>query len=429
MHRVLIVARNFAPVSHVSSERVTKLVKYLPEFGWESTVLTGHRGTAGLPSDPSLLDQVAGAEVLRARAPELSLFYRTGRASGRDGAERATAVRDVSRAGKLNPKSWLIPDPQIFWLPFAVERALAASSRRRWSVVLATTSPPTAALIGHVVARRLGIPLVIDFRDAWTGYYAAPRRPAPLAALERRLEAHIVRSAAAITRVSGTYLQALIHRLDARRLPPVHEIPNGYDDDDFTGVVPAALPRFSIVHTGQLRRTLQPLWRSLAVLQEREPTLRGAIHFWQVGWVDRTAAPYLEAPPDGVTVHRVPPVPVREAIAYMLGADLLFIEGMVRTLSAKTYQYLRSGRPILAITGEAPALAAELRSVVETTPMGRALAHDETEAAAEFIRAVALAPRGEPAPPGTAIARYSRREIARAMAGVLDAAVGRPRPS
>lgn len=66
---VLLIARNFAPVSHVSAERAIKLAKYLPRFGWRPTVLTGARPTAGLAEDPALLDQVSSVPVIRTRAP------------------------------------------------------------------------------------------------------------------------------------------------------------------------------------------------------------------------------------------------------------------------------------------------------------------------------------------------------------------------
>ena len=49
MRDVLIVTRNFPPASDVSVERAMKLAKYLPEFGWRSTVLTGTQPTVGLP--------------------------------------------------------------------------------------------------------------------------------------------------------------------------------------------------------------------------------------------------------------------------------------------------------------------------------------------------------------------------------------------
>ena len=123
MGNVLLVTRNFAPTSHVSVERATKLAKYLPEFGWRPTVLTGARATVGLPEDPELLDQVPGVEVIRARAPEFSLFY-GGLARGPGGKPTG---RGAPRRGALHPKSWLVPDSQLLWYPFAVRAGPADS--------------------------------------------------------------------------------------------------------------------------------------------------------------------------------------------------------------------------------------------------------------------------------------------------------------
>ena len=156
MRNVLIVTRNFAPTSHVSVERALKLAKYLPDFGWRPTVLTGARASVGLPEDPALLAQVPDVEVIRARAPELSLFY--GGAGNRAAAaagDRPAAPRGAPRRGRLHPKAWLVPDAQVLWHPFAVRAALRHAALARWDAVVATSFPPTAILIGHTIARRL----------------------------------------------------------------------------------------------------------------------------------------------------------------------------------------------------------------------------------------------------------------------------------
>ena len=170
MRNVLLVTRNFAPTSHVSVERATKLAKYLPEFGWQPTVLTGATATAGLPEDPGSLAQVAGIEIVRARAPEFSLFYR--KPGKRRGA--GPALRSAPKRSAWHPKAWLLPDSQVIWYPFAVRAALRRAPAARWEAVVPTSFPPTAILIAHTVAARLGIPYVPDFRDAWTAYAGAP---------------------------------------------------------------------------------------------------------------------------------------------------------------------------------------------------------------------------------------------------------------
>lgn len=426
MRELLLVSRNFAPTSHVSVERAIKLAKYLPEFGWQPTVLAGV-ASPGLPEDPALLEQVGGIEVLRPRAPEFSLFYgdrgrRSRRSAGAVGG--VLSQRGAPRRGMFHPKSWLIPDSQVLWYPFAVRAALRLAAGRRaprWDAVVATSFPPTALLIGHTLARRLGIPYVADFRDSWTRFPNAPVRPPPLAALERRLERRMVRDAAAVVAVDAATVTHVFDALDPARRPPLYVIQNGYDEEDFHRVVPAPLPRFSIVHTGQLRRSPAPLWAALAEAMRLRPSLIGSLHVWQVGFVAPEAVGGLQAAPEGVTVHVVPPVPQREAVAYMLGADLLLVEEYRGIMPSKTLQYLRAGRPILGLLDEGRLI----REVLGDAPEGHAVRREDKERAGGIVALLAGRPRGAPRPPDAAVAAYSRREVAARYASLLDTACAR----
>jgi glycosyltransferase involved in cell wall biosynthesis len=416
MRHVLLVTRNFAPTSHVSVERAIKLAKYLPEFGWRPTVLTGDPPTAGLPSDLELLEQVRGIEVLKARAPEFSLFYR--RVTRGAPAEGQVRLRSSPRRGPWHPKAWLVPDSQALWYPFAVRAAVRAAPRARWDAVVATSFPPTALLIGRAVARRLGIPYVADFRDAWTHYHHAPRRPAPLSRYERWLETRVVAGAAAVVAVDHRMVAAPLARLHGSRRPPFHLIPNGYDEEDFAAARPRELPFFSIVHAGQLRRPPRPLWAALARLLQSRPELRGRVHLWQIGFVDAAAAPELNAPPNGLVVHAVPPVPQREAIGYMLGADLLLVEEFRGVMPSKTMQYLRAGRPILGLLDGRGALHDVLRPV----PQAQLVELDDVDGIVAVLNRSATVARSKPVPPGPDVTAYSRREIARRFAELLEVA-------
>lgn len=414
MPAVLLVTRTFAPTSHVSGERAIKLAKYLPDFGWKPTVLTGIRATPGLPEDPGLLEQVEHVDVIRTRVPEFAMFY--GGQGKRGGG--GSASRGAPRRGAWHPKSWLVPDSQVLWYPFAVRSAMRGARTRTWDAVIATSFPPTAILIAHAVASKLRIPYVADFRDSWTGFHSAPERPAWLASLERRLEGRMIRGAAAVVAVDTAIVAQALARIPQRERPPLHEIQNGYDESDFTGVEPAQLPPFSLVHTGQLRRPPEPLWRALAHTLEQCPELHGRLHFWQIGFVDSRAEAMLSAPPPGVTVHRVPPVPQREAIAYMLGADLLLVEEFGSVMPSKTLQYLRADRPILGLT-DAGGLMEEFLAAMPETLLAR---RDDPVEAGRLVAEVLARPRGRPAGRAGMVAHYSRREIARRFATILDAA-------
>jgi glycosyltransferase involved in cell wall biosynthesis len=416
MRNVLLIARNFAPVSHVSAERATKLAKYLPRFGWRATVLTGARPTAGLAEDPGLLDQVAGVPIIRTRAPEFSAFY----ASRARGKGTKSSYRGAPKRGIWHPKSWLVPDSQVLWYPFAVWAALRAARENQWDAVVATSFPPTALMVAHTVAARLGIPYVADFRDAWTTHYQAPQRPAPIADLERRLERRMIRDAAAVVAVDSRFVEHAVAGIPQEDRPPLHVIRNGYDEDDFEGVERAALPQFSIVHTGQLRKPPLALWEALGHALRDRPELRGRVHLWQIGFVEPGTEGVLNAAPDGVTVHYIPPVSQREAIGFMLGADLLLVEEYGSAWPSKTLQYLRAGRPILAFVPR----DGMIREVLETVSLAHVVAHDEAARAGRVIAELAGGPRSRAAAPPASVAAFSRREVARRYAAILDEITG-----
>ena len=227
----------------------------------------------------------------------------------------------------------------------------------------------------------------------------------------------MVRDAAAVVAVDGRMVEHAFERLRESDRPPCHVIPNGYDEEDFRGAEPRGLPGFSIVHTGQLRRSPRPVWDALAEVLRACPALAGRLHFWQLGFVDPRALPDLTTPPDGVTVHQVPPVPQREAIAYMLGADLLLVEEFESVMPSKTLQYLRAGRPILALLEE----GGMIRDVLQDMPAAHLVRREDAVAASSWIAALASRPRSPAGPPTEAVAAYSRHEIARRFAAVLDA--------
>jgi hypothetical protein len=241
------------------------------------------------------------------------------------------------------------------------------------------------------------------------------------------LETRVIRSAAAVVTVDPAVVAPVLDRLPLPERPPLGVIPNGYDEDDFAGAPPAELPRFSIVHTGQLRRPPRPLWDALARAMEARPELRGRLHVWQVGFVSPGTQAGLAEAPEGVTVHHVPPVSQRRAIGYMLGADLLVVEEYGTVMPSKTLQYLRAGRPILAfLDGEGV-----IRDVLGGVSQAHLVGRDDAARAGRVIASLGATPRVPVGVPSATVAAYSRREIARRFAAVLDAAsvtraAGRP---
>jgi hypothetical protein len=83
----------------------------------------------------------------------------------------------------------------------------------------------------------------------------------------------------------------------------------------------------------------------------------------------------------------------------------------------ETLQYLRASRPILAFLDA----GGIIRDVLRRLPRAYLVRRDEAGHAGSLIAALASEPRGRHSEPSDWVAAYSRREIARRFAAVLDA--------
>ncbi len=234
--RALVVAYYFPPIGGGGVNRTVKVVRGLVASGWQVTVLSADR--AAWPQDPDGLEAVPDA-VRVVRLPNLD-WGRVARA--RDGAIGAPG----RGAGRLQRA--LVPDLQVGWSALA---AFAAIPIARAVDVVYTTCPPYSANAAGWLARRLGVPWVADFRDAWTLYPPRLRFPRWRRALERRLEAAVLRRADRVLFASAGVRDRYLRRapsLEARSATVL----TGFDARDFEGARGIRPPRgrLRIVHAG-----------------------------------------------------------------------------------------------------------------------------------------------------------------------------------
>lgn len=411
MRRVLLVSYDFPPAAGSGAYRVAKFAKYLPTHGWQPVVLTTRHGRWG-PVDPTLLAGLEGVEIHRTRvADPYRLFAATRRALQSPKAANSGRLHG-GNLSRWHPAAWLVPDAKLAWIPFAVAWGLTRRPRRRCEIVLSTIPTPTAAILGSLIAKLWGVPHIVDYRDPWSGAFFLPQRVKPLQRLERAWERRILEDASAAVITPGV----------KEKLPsvatPLRLIPNGYDEDDFKGARPRRPGSgFVIAHTGLLykERDLAPLLNAVRLLDERNAGSAQRLHFLQVGRTDAHVADQLEQLSEKVQVTAIPTVPHAEAIAYMLGADLLYLPTNDDLLPGKTYEYLRSGTPILGLASQSSSLG----PLLAETAGGQAFAPADWEKIATYLEERL---RGGPARPGPAraVERYSRRAATHALARLLE---------
>lgn len=436
MKRVGLVAYWYPPRQAAGALRAAALARYLPAFGWEPVVVTvrprtslylpdaGHAPARETVPEPALATADRAWHALAAGAVEAM--------RGADALETLKTEnvladgRPHTRAAHWVYRHWLsFPDDTWPWLVDrrSVARVFAASGVH---AVVSTSPPPTAHLVAAAASRRLGVPWVADYRDPWS-QRSAWRRAWPLAGVEARLERRTLRRAAHVVTVSAPLAEGLRRLLDR----PVTVVPNGFDPADRDAAVVEPLPiapdRFTLVHTGTLTHASRDpgvVFAALAALVARGVIALDALEVWFIGRhldvARRAAAAWPALAPALRYASQVPRAAALDAqrratVLLALGSPEAAYDGDVPT---KVFEYLDAGRPVLAITSPAGALAALLAETRGGRIAGDAAAVES--ALLDWVRAWRADRRVASGSDPDAIARYERRRLTGEFARVLD---------
>ncbi|CAN5544776.1 glycosyltransferase [soil metagenome] len=275
--------------------------------------------------------------------------------SGTSPAPRKTFFSELSawlrRRGFLSSVRW----PDIFetWVPKAVK----AIPRDQFDLIVSTFGPSAALAIGYR-AKQLNpkAKWICDFRDLWTENHVYPGFW-PLTMLERFTERRYLKRADGITTVSDSLAITLRGYVDTAKQVKVFE--NGFHSEELAALDgrPAYTEdsRLRLVYTGSLhqqQRNPAPLLEAVALLSDQD---RDRLKLVFAG----PRETFLEQAVDRLglasQVDCVGPLPRSAALKYQRDADvLLFFEkqhlpSRDGVLTGKLFEYLATGRPIMAI--------------------------------------------------------------------------------
>jgi glycosyltransferase involved in cell wall biosynthesis len=354
--KVLIIAMYFPPAGGAGVQRPLKLSRHLADLGFEVHVVA--------PDDPKWVYR-----DLSLRIPENVIVHRVKNRGprARIRSEELAGAGLVSKArthAAVQFRRVLMPDASVIW-SLAAGRAAARLVRELGIDVVLTTSPPISVnLAGLIAKRKTGVPWVADLRDS----FLSPDRRRHVRG-EARLQRRVAEQADAITAATEGFA-AEMRALDPHG--PVTVIENGSDFDDFDGLEYRRGDRFRITHTGGFisRRDARPFFEALKQA-EGNPVARF------VGGVRVIDAPLLEELDLGDRLEVIPFQPHDKTNALQRDSDALLLlladagEAGRKIISAKVYEYLSAGRPILAAVppdGEAAALIRETGAGVVVAP-------------------------------------------------------------
>ena len=424
MKRVLVVAFFYPPLAGGGVHRVLSFTRHLPAHGWACTVVCGGEHDYWV-RDESLLAQVpAATEVLRvAGGSALSAWLRT-RGAGAAGRRSGGALAPLRALAEWT----LLPDGYAGWAKRAAVVAASRVARGDVHAILSSSPPDSAHLAARDVARACRLPWVADFRDPWVGLHF--RRP-PTAwhrARHRALEARVTGEADLVLAASHTHAEQLRAR-ERGRPGRLLELANGFEPAPADHARPDAA-HFRLVFTGtlSLMEDVGTLLEAVERVAGADAGARGDLRVELVGPYDRDWEARARARGLAELVRFTGPLPHAEARARQRAADALLLwkphgEGFRTMVPGKLYEYLDSGRPIVALLpagDEAAEWVARAGGWVGPPGDARALA---TELASRLARWRREGRTPDARPPG--LETRTRAALAGELAGALDALVER----
>ncbi len=438
MKKVLVVLYYWPPGGGMAVQRWLKFSKYLPEFGWEPVIYAP--ANADYPEiDEALNGQVPGGiTVLKRPIFEPSRLY--GRFVGMKKNEKIGVSFSLgekpSRMARLKNglSIWVrgnlfIPDAHVFWVRPSVRFLTRYLKENPVDAIITTGTPHSLHLIGLMLRRRFNIPWVADFRDLWTriDFYRDLKLTRRADRLHHRLEREVLSGADHVVTVGETWRKEFIEN----GAKAVTVITNGYDPDDLPSERPPLDEKFSLVHIGSIgkNRDARSLWKALAEKAASDRIFAGKFELKLVGNVDFSVMDSIRKAGILDLTTRVQFLSHEEAMKAQQSAAVLLLlinnsDDALGRLTGKIFEYLAAGRPIMAIGPD----EGEAAMLLESTGAGRSAAYDDKERMAQIIDGYFKDfLNGNLHDIKTDTTAFSRRELSRKMAVVLETLTGQHR--
>lgn len=417
---VLVIVYYFPPMGSSGVQRPLKLIKYIKEFGWEPIVLAPEPGLYTF-FDESLEAEIEAIAPVIYRVKANTPFDKVpGKKSGI--GMMPERVQDFLR---YLSSFIYIPDNKKGWISPALEKALEIIQKHNIDLVYSTAPPYSNHLIANEIKTKTSIPVVLDFRDDWTGSHLIrfPTRWHYRKSLA--LEKTCLSNADLVTAINGQMLQDLKGR-NPESKGRFEVLPQGYDPEEVSvsgqtydsGTV-------SLLYNGLFYGENQPyvFFEAVCLMLERKPEWKSTLRLVFQGGLQE--AHHLAAEKSGVfgLIDDCGYLSHKEALDGLKNAGVLWFTvghkksaGQVTT--SKVYEYIGTGKPVFGLVpsgGEAANLLREYGA-------GYAASPDDAVAASHVLeRLIGDFIEGKtPAANIDLIRRHDRRRIAGEAAKLFD---------
>ncbi len=384
--KVLFITFHFPPAYQVAVNRTFSIAKYLSAKGNEVHVLTVKKDHIA-PEKREDFKNLCKKE--RIALYESSFLF-------------PGLVREYFNITRINPLKKLLTgvlryiisllkiEPWIGWNPSAYKLGKKIVAGKEFDAIIASGGPFFSFLVAEKLMRRFDIPMVLDYRDLWTGDPTKKNRPWYI----RNIEKRVLSKASAVVAIAPSMENYLAKTFSCRH---TYCITNGYDGAILLPASGSSLNN-EILYAGQLHQTIGGIEPFLSVFQHIE---NNEITFHYLGKSYKHVT--QKCTEHGIMERCIiePPVEREKALAIIGEARLVLVvlsnkitanETERGVLSGKLFELLGLGKHLLII-------APENSDVHQLLPDYKGIfSADQTKEMADYIRWIFNENPPEPGP-------------------------------
>lgn len=375
MKKVLVLTYYFPPSGKASLHLPLAIIKHLPEFGVQPVVMTV--SDEGFSAQDDAFGKLISPDlrVIKTKTWEPFSLYR--KFTGKKKDEQLVASETISLENKSishRISLWIrlnlfIPDARLGWYPFAVKACRELFSKERFDYILSFGPPHSTHLIAKKVSKEFNIPFVPVLIDPWVdiAYYKGHSRSRLTLLLDNYFERTTLTAAKHCVFVTEFMRKDYISKYPAiaNKSSVIHW---GFNEDMFEEIKPTKKSDdvLTLVHAGNIFDFQNPqrLWTALQSLLNKGKKIQ--IKF--VGTVSPAIVKSIQESGLNEVTEYLGFLPYKAMLAVLTSADFLLVcPSEKRHVPGKLFEYLRIGRPILAIGDENQ----EVREIISNAGSGK----------------------------------------------------------
>lgn len=386
--KVLIITYYWIPSGGPGVQRWLKFVKYLPEFEVEPIVYMPENPTYPI-IDENLKEDFANLTILKQKIREpyrvASLFSKKKTQTISSGIiPKKKNQSFLERLLLYIRGNFFIPDARVLWVKPSIKFLEKYIQENKIETVITTGPPHSLHLIGLGLQKKLNIKWIADFRDPWTSivYHKDLKLSAKSEKKHKELERKVLQSANQIV-VTSPSTKAEFEQITPQ---PIEVITNGYDIEKIEKQ--PLDQKFSLAHIGSFLSERNPriLWKALRELINENQDFKKDFELKLIGIVSQEVLNAIKEFRLEKYVNNLGYLSHLQSVKEQRKSQvLLLIESdsyqTKAILPGKLFEYMVSGRPILAIAND----ESDIKDIIVSTNTGVFFDYSEKDRLKESI--------------------------------------------